>query len=213
MEKTTRTKSLDRGKHLPEAPPCPETSSLSSSLKTPPPPPTIIIESQPIIPVHRKDSDPFTHISLYKEREKTFLSDLNDAVQRSAIARQQQPSPASTRESIYNDDSGLGNKGSDFWDSDEPGTEVTMDVLAKECDEFITPLISRTGPSVSVALSTKGALDQLDSLHKLVGQFLNLQEQNLRMTRATKSTNTLFGLKMIQNQVNITSWCPTAKKI
>lgn len=204
MEKATRTKSLDRGKQLPEAPPDPEASSLSQSLKSPPPP-TIVIESQPIIPIHRKDSDPFTHISLYKEREKTFLTDLNDAVQR----RQQQPSPASTRESIYNDDSGLGNKGSDFWDSDEPGVEVASDVLAKECDEFLTPLISRTGPSVSVALSTKGALDQLDSLHKLVGQFLNLQEQNLRMTRATKSTNTLFGLKMIQNQVNITSFCRT----
>lgn len=206
MEKSTRTKSLDRGKNLPEAPPDPDTDDMTTSNKSPPPaPPTIVIETQPIIPVHRKDSDPFTHIALYKEREKSFLNDLNDAVQRSAVARQQQPSPASTRESIYNDDSGLGNKGSDFWDSDEPGVEVTTDVLAKECDEYITPLISRTGPSVSVALSTKGALDQLDSLHKLVGQFLNLQEQNLRMTRATKSTNTLFGLKMIQNQVNISS--------
>lgn len=208
MEKTTRTKSLDRGKALPEAPPDPEsdvtTSLLSQSSKSPPPP-TIVIDTQSIIPVHRKDSDPFTHIALYKEREKSFLNDLNDAVHRGTINRQQ-PSPASTRESIYNDDSGLGNKGSDFWDSDEPGggVDVTTDVLAKECDEFITPLINRTGPSVSVALSTKGALDQLDSLHKLVGQFLNLQEQNLRMTRATKSTNTLFGLKLIQNQVNIT---------
>lgn len=195
MEKPTRTKSLERGKTLPEAPPDPSTSPPTKS----PPPPTIVIDTQSEAP--RKDSDPFTHISLYKDREKSFLSDLNEAVQRSC-ARQQQPSPASTRESIYNDDSGLGNKGSDFWDSDDGAEAVTPDILAKECDEFISPLINRTGPSVSVALSTKGALDQLDSLHKLVGQFLNLQEQNLRMTRAAKTTNTLFGLKMIQNQVN-----------
>lgn len=196
MEKPTRTKSFDRGQPLPEAPPDPSDAETSSPTKVAPTP-TIVIDSQPEFPVHRKDSDPFTHISLYKEREKAFLNDLNNAVLQSV---RQQPSPASTRESIYNDDSGLGNKGSD-WDSDEAGIEITQDVLARECDEYITPLINRTGPSVSVALSTKGALDQLDSLYKLLGHFLDLQEENLRMTRASKSTNTLFGLKLIQNQV------------
>uniref|UniRef100_A0A336N349 CSON005486 protein n=1 Tax=Culicoides sonorensis TaxID=179676 RepID=A0A336N349_CULSO len=204
MERTSRTKSFDHGRTLPEAPPNPSTDSGTVTTPTSPPP-TIVIEPIQQIPVHRKDSDPFSRIGTYKDREKAFLSDLNDAIQQSSRPIREQPSPASTRESVYNDDSGLGNKGSDYWDSDDPGNEnVSPDQIARECDEFLTPLISRTGPSVSVALSTKGALDQLDSLHKLVGQFLNLQEQNLRMTRATKSTNTLFGLKMIQNQIKDT---------
>lgn len=148
---------------------------------------------------------PFAHLEGYKKRESQFLIDLQESILRSASlspVRTPAGKESSTNYSSTNEDSGLGNRASD-WDSDdlEGGSGTTVDDLEREVHDYINPLLSRANASVSVALSTKDALDQLDSLHKLVYQFMQLQEQNLRMTRAVKTTNTLLGLKMVQNQV------------
>lgn len=141
------------------------------------------------------DLSPFSRIESYKDREKLFRSNLQEAISKTSRLSPGY-SPKNVNYSSTNEDSGLGNKGSD-WESDDIDTD-----LEKECNEFMNPLLNRTSTSVSAALSTKGALDQLDSLHRLVDQFMKLQQQNLQMTRAVKVTNTLCGLKMIQQQVS-----------
>lgn len=205
-EKVPRKKSFDRGRELivqedlPKPPPDPTIPIMETIPSAPVP--TIVIESQHPSPkqqpsLHRKESDPFTRIASYKDREAVFLQELNETYKKT---KQVEPSLTPRRDSSYNDDSGLGNKGSDYWDSDD--TEG-LDAQMKECDEFINPLLNRANASISVALSTKGALDQLDSLHKLVHQFLNLQEQNLNMKRTTDSLNMIYGLKIMRNQASI----------
>lgn len=161
---------------LPDAPPDP-----SSTTKTTPDEPT------------SGGSSPFSRIESYKDREKLFLSDLKDAINSSNYLSPVH-SPKDLSYHSQNEDSGLGNKSSDC-DADTD--------LEKECSEFINPLLHRAGASVSAALSTKGAIDQLDSLHRLIDQFMTLQEQNLRMTRRVKVTNTLYGLKMMKRQVSL----------
>lgn len=176
VQKLKRSLKLD----LPEAPPDPSSSKITPEDVTP------------------DDSNPFSRIESYKDREKHFLANLNHAITKNThLSPVQTPKDLSYHSN--NEDSGLGNKSSDC--ELEESTNDDID-LEQECSEFISPLLSRTGTSVSAALSTKGAIDQLDSLHHLIDQFMKLQEQNLRMTRAVKVTNTLYGLKMMKRQVS-----------
>lgn len=178
VQKLKRSLKLD----LPDAPPDP------STLKTTPDEPA------------SNSSSPFSRIESYKDREKLFLSDLKEAINKSAHHTSPIQSPKDLSYNSQNEDSGLGNKSSECELDDAPDTD-----LEKECEEFINPLLNRAGASVSAALSTKGAIDQLDSLHRLIEQFMTLQEQNLRMTRRVKVTNTLYGLKIMKQQVSNTS--------
>lgn len=151
--------------------------------------------------------DPFVRIEGYKARESVFLRELQDAM----LCKSASLSPAARDTTAYsstNEDSGLGNRASD-WEESEPEEGAAAlthqqrpTSVEKEARDYVDPLLCRANASISVVLSTKDALDQLDSLHKLVNQFMHLQDQNLRMTRAVKTTNTLLGLKMVQNQVS-----------
>lgn len=74
--------------------------------------------------------------------------------------------------------------------------------LTAECDEYIQPLLARTGPSISAALVTEGAIDQLDKLHGILGQLLDMQAQNYRLRRSTRDVETLVELKRSQMRVS-----------
>lgn len=85
----------------------------------------------------------------------------------------------------------------------ESGTNGVDGVdLAAECDEYIKPLLARTGPSISAALVTEGAIDQLDKLHGILEQLLDMQAQNYRLRRSTRDVDTLVALKQSQLRVS-----------
>lgn len=85
----------------------------------------------------------------------------------------------------------------------ESGTDGNDGIdLAAECDEYIKPLLARTGPSISAALVTEGAIDQLDKLHGILEQLLDMQAQNYRLRRSTRDVDTLVALKQSQRRVS-----------
>lgn len=74
--------------------------------------------------------------------------------------------------------------------------------LSAECDDYIKPLLERTGPSISAALVTEGAIDQLDKLHGILEQLLDMQAQNYRLRRNTRDVETLIALKKSRLRVS-----------
>lgn len=73
-------------------------------------------------------------------------------------------------------------------------------IFETECENYLTPLINRTGPTITAALAAHGALDQLDKLHDLLQQLLSLRQQNSHMRRYVRDLATLTELKKLQNQ-------------
>ncbi|XP_053671967.1 uncharacterized protein LOC128722154 [Anopheles nili] len=157
----------------------PPHSTRRETLPTPPPDPT---PSQPTLETSPGDgsyteTDPFKRLFTYREREAQFLRLLCDSESAPGV-RNAGPSGA------------VGDTAKDATGSDgSPGFE--------SANEFLM-LLNRAGPSVAAALSTKDAIDQLDRLHGLVGQFLTLQEQNMRMHWQLKNVETLRKLKLMQ---------------
>uniref|UniRef100_A0A182QW35 Uncharacterized protein n=1 Tax=Anopheles farauti TaxID=69004 RepID=A0A182QW35_9DIPT len=134
------------------------------------------------------ETDPFKRLFTYREREAQFLRLLCESDPVSAA------SPG-------------GGKKLPVHSQSLPGGEATKDGAAtvavtaepgfESVNEFLM-LLNRAGPSVAAALSTKDAIDQLDRLHELIGQFLTLQEQNMRMHWQLKNVETLRKLKLMQ---------------
>ncbi|XP_052867523.1 uncharacterized protein LOC128273569 [Anopheles cruzii] len=131
------------------------------------------------------ETDPFKRLYTYREREAQFLRLLCDnepacrqtAAAAAAAAAAAPAVPAGEQQE------------KDAWLGADPGFESANDFLM---------LMNRAGPSVAAALSTKDAIDQLDRLHELIGQFLTVQEQNMRMAWQLKNVETLRKLKLMQ---------------
>lgn len=126
-------------------------------------------------PLSRPDlPDAFRRIIGFEEREAAFLRTLRATIDEEQRLEAAQPDAAAVG-------------------------EVS---LAEECDAYIKPLLARTGPSISAALVTEGAIDQLDKLHGILEQLMHMQEQNYRMRRVTRDVDSLSGLKAMQMQVH-----------
>lgn len=128
----------------------------------------------------------FRRIIGYEEREATFLRTLQ--------ATMEEQRQAALRIDCDGSEGAVGGGGED--DSCEMS-------LAQECDAYIRPLLARSGPSISAALVTEGAIDQLDKLHGILEHLLDMQEQTYRMRRCTRDVDTLAGIKAMQMQVRI----------
>ncbi|XP_053657916.1 uncharacterized protein LOC128706996 [Anopheles marshallii] len=142
------------------------------------------------------ETDPFKRLFTYREREAQFLrllceSDPAQDVGAGGAPPRKPPGPGHAQPGSGNAKEGVpGVAGaSDVMGRNEPGFESV--------NEFLM-LLNRAGPSVAAALSTKDAIDQLDRLHELIGQFLTLQEQNMRMHWQLKNVETLRKLKLMQ---------------
>lgn len=145
-----------------------------SSEKCAPLPPDPIIDQ----------SDAFKRIIGYKERETAFLKTLKDTIDMEAQSNSEKKRKHSTGGPSNADDGSF-----------------SADMLNDECDKYLLPLIQRTGPSISAALVTTGAIDQLDKLHGILEHLLHMQEQNYRLRRSTRDVDTLTGLKRMHEQV------------
>lgn len=148
-------------------------SHKKSSEPLPKPPPDPSIKT----PV-KELTEPFKRIVGYKDREREYLNFLK---------------------MIRIDDCSAGAVGG-IQQCDS--TESMKNLYAAECEDYVMPLINRTGPSVAAALATEGALDQLDKLHGLLHQLLSMQEQNSRMRRNVSNLQVLTGLKRMHRRVS-----------
>ncbi|XP_021694146.1 uncharacterized protein LOC5565140 isoform X2 [Aedes aegypti] len=179
------------------------------NLPTPPPDPTLGLcpgstamlsptggenPSEPPTADSSLETDPFKRLFTYNERESMFLKLLCDSDTSSSLNR------------ILH--SPVGSSGGEG-DSSAPGSSAPPQPIKIEGSEaaFDSPneflmLLNRTGPSVAAALSTKGALDQLDRLHDLIKQLLTLQEQNMRMHWQLKNVEMIRKLKLMQSSMN-----------
>ncbi|XP_035773757.1 uncharacterized protein LOC118456784 isoform X2 [Anopheles albimanus] len=175
-------------------------STRRETLPTPPPDPTIdrpaVDNDGSAAPAGEASSspcdasynetDPFKRLYTYKEREAKFLRLLCEESESGSTSRKvdsadgQLVPPVTVKEQT----DGMGGS--------EPGFESANDFLM---------LLNRAGPSVAAALSTKDAIDQLDRLHELIGQFLTVQEQNMRMHWQLKNVETLRKLKLMQSAI------------
>lgn len=148
------------------------TEKFDAALELPEPPP------DPRAIVANDMPEAFRRIAGFQRRQAEFLHTL------SATVRTENGRP-----------DGAGNCSSGAGDSDGTG-------FAAECNEYIQPLLARTGPSISAALVTEGAIDQLDKLHGILEQLLDMQAQNYRLRRATRDVETLVALKQSQRRVS-----------
>lgn len=139
----------------------------------------------PLPPDPIDQSDAFKRIIGYKERESAFLKTLKETIDMEAQSNSDKKRKHSTGSGPSNVDENT----------------FSADMLNDECDKYLLPLIQRTGPSISAALVTAGAIDQLDKLHGILEHLLHMQEQNYRLRRSTRDVDTLVGLKRMQEQV------------
>ncbi|XP_055596472.1 uncharacterized protein LOC129746666 isoform X2 [Uranotaenia lowii] len=185
------------------------------NLPTPPPDPTLGntvmssasgLDSQPDETDSGLDSDPFKRLYTYTEREGQFLKLLCDSETGSSLHKILHPTTPSSPSAISHSSVSGANESSESVGGTSPiptarGAEVYGETAFESPNDFLM-LLNRTGPSVAAALSTKGALDQLDRLHDLIKQLLKLQEQNMRMHWQLKNVETLRKLKLMQNTMN-----------
>lgn len=130
-------------------------------------------------------SDAFKRIAGYKDRETVFLKTLKETIDMEADSNSEKKRKHSTGSGPSNADD----------------SSFSADMLNDECDKYLLPLIQRTGPSISAAISTAGAIDQLDKLHGILEHLLHMQEQNYRIRRSARDVDTLTGLKRMHEQV------------
>ncbi|XP_058451687.1 uncharacterized protein LOC131430584 isoform X2 [Malaya genurostris] len=173
------------------------------NLPTPPPDPTIGLpvtshSESPSEVIAIDSSDPFKRLFTYSERESQFLKLLCDSDSSSSLNKIMHPAPAVC---------GGADSRPECSDSmveipPVPPLRLEGTEAAFESPNDFLMLLNRTGPSVAAALSTKGALDQLDRLHDLIKQLLTLQEQNMRMHWQLKNVEALRKLKLMQNSMS-----------
>lgn len=184
-EKSVRKKSTEKnaGPLLPSAP-------SAAVLPQPPPDPL------PSVPTRTDLPEAFRRIIGYKEREATFFRQLRETIQMESANHRADLSAAARAAEMA---AGACRKITPpIMIVDEFGT---ADALTEECDNYVLPLVKRTGPSISAALVTEGAIDQLDRLHGILEQLLHMQEQKYKMRRNTRDVEMLSGLQRLQKQV------------
>lgn len=157
-------------------------------------------------------NDAFKRLHGYREREASFLKSLRETIEMEGL----KTGRSSTNKRQYSVDAGASGGAAAAASlavspcDIEPLTEKTQDdsdILLEECESYVSPLLNRSGPSITAALSTQGAIDQLDKLHVILGQLLKMQEQNYQIRRNTRDVDTLIGLKKLQRQVSIGYVC------
>lgn len=186
-DKPVRKKSTEKYEQLPAPPPNPQ---------------LVIVNDVP---------DAFKRLYGYREREALFLKSLQETIEmegqnsnRSLINKRQHSLNTAAAVGVASTSSASSAAGCQC--DIENFTEKTQnysdsDILLDECDSYVSPLLKRSGPSITAALSTQGAIDQLDKLHVILGQLLIMQEQNYQIRRNTRDVDTLIGLKKLQRQV------------
>lgn len=166
-------------------------SSSTSSQQTPPPPPPLAD-----LP------EAFRRIIGYKEREASFFKQLRETIQMENISNNRlSATDAAVTAAARAAECAAGacrKITPPIMIVDEFGA---TDTLTEECDNYVLPLVKRTGPSISAALVTEGAIDQLDRLHGILEQLLHMQEQKYKMRRNTRDVEMLSGLQRLQKQV------------
>lgn len=175
-------------------------------LPAPPPDPHLVIVND--IP------DAFKRLYGYREREASFLKSLKETIDmegqksnRSSLNKRQHSTSTTAGVSSISSSSSASAAAGCQCDTNEQFTEKTQnnnsdsDILLDECESYVSPLLNRSGPSITAALCTQGAIDQLDKLHVILGQLLIMQEQNYQIRRNTRDVDTLIGLKKLQRQV------------
>lgn len=75
-----------------------------------------------------------------------------------------------------------------------------------ECKSYIEPLLDRTSNTISTLITTKNAIDQLDSLHNLVHQLLAIQERNFHLRQSIQTVQTLKAIKINTSKVSKIFW-------
>lgn len=73
-----------------------------------------------------------------------------------------------------------------------------------QCNSYIHPLLDRTSNTISTLITTKNAIDQLDSLHHIVNQLLAIQERNFHLRQSIKTVQTLKAIKINTTNVSKT---------
>lgn len=153
-------------------------------------------------------NDAFKRLYGYRDREALFLKSLRETIEMEGL----KTSRSTTNKRQYSLDAGA--SGGATVAMSEPAdnpcdiellTEKTQndsDILLEECESYVSPLLKRSGPSITAALSTEGAIDQLDKLHVILGQLLKMQAQNYQIRRNTRDVDTLIGLNKLQRQVS-----------
>lgn len=142
--------------------------------------------TSPVTPNHRRqnnwesDTDPFSTLYNFREREATFFKSLNESIKMFDI------------ENSFSGDVGNANV----------SNNANQTSCENECYEYILPLMSRTQSSIAALLATKDSLDQLDNLHRIVKQLLSVQEQNHQIRKRLRTVKTLHALKSIEIQVS-----------
>lgn len=149
----------------------------------------------------------FKRIIGYKEREATFFKTLKETIQMESNRPVDTTSCASSSTSAKRQNSGGSNQsvvGCNIIDCDDSRkNDDICSQITDECDNYVLPLVNRTGPSISAALVTEGAIGQLDKLHGILEQLMHMQEQNYKLRRVKRDVDTLTGLKKLQKQVRI----------
>ena len=165
--------------------------------------------------------DAFKRIIGYKDREVNFLKSLKETIQmenkknefrqQHSLAACSSDGGASLCDNSNNDvpeTASVGAIKKTTSESDGYYTPPPMNI-SEECDSYILPLLKRSGPSISAALVTQGAVDQLDRLHNILEQLLNMQSQQYKLRRSTRDVETLYGLKKMQKKVRYFSFLLT----
>lgn len=121
----------------------------------------------------KSENDPFNLLYNFRERKSTFLESLNENIK------------------LFDTENNM-------------SCDANVDTMSikDECLEYIEPLMNRTQESISALLVTKDSLDQLDNLHRIVKQLLNVQEQNYLMKKRFRTVKTLQALKSMEHQVS-----------
>lgn len=153
----------------------------------------------------------FKRIIGFKEREASFFKSLKETIQMENLRN----STEATNNTSVRLDNGIATTTTST--TDVASRKITPPImvvddcdetLTEECDNYVMPLLNRTGPSISAALVTEGAIDQLDKLHGILEQLLHMQAQNYKLRRSTRDVETLNGLQKLEHQVVVSNINP-----
>lgn len=159
--------------------------SVDLNLPIPPPDPRGITDHirTPNEILRERSTPGLTRLRNYNDRQAIFMRALHESLQVDAhqILEEEEMIEMSTT---------------------PPPTDRECDALKEECEVYIGPLLDRTQSAVSAALVAYDAFEQLNQLHNLMEQAINIQEQNYKMRCYIRDVRTLCELKKAQEKVS-----------
>lgn len=172
-EKVHRQYSVDRT-NLNLPPPPPDPRGITDEIRTP----NEILKS--------RSTPGLTRLRSYKDRQAIFLRALHESLQYDSNQILEEEIEELTAE----------------MSTTPPPTDRECDALKEECEVYIGPLLDRTKSAVSAALVAYDAFEQLNQLHSLMEQAINIQEQNYKMRCYIRDVKALCELKKAQEKVS-----------